>query len=249
MIMSRGSICLVSAALILLIVAIVSPHAVAQVVAFQADFNDDLLGFGPNSTPPGDPDEDEISITITGGSAVVVSSTATLTDKPLLIDRQANRFAIVQAILDPDLRQCGSYAIRWRSLVNPLGPTFSCSLISPNNAAVASVGLPGDGTIFMNTPALVLSVGYSPLQDQLFEFAVDMDAQTASLSIDGAPLVEATDIPFPDPGVDGLWFLQFSGSGSDAQQYALDDILVTGFECDQVPTRKESWASVKQRFR
>ena len=72
-----------------------------------------------------------------------------------------------------------------------------------------------------------LSVSYFTNVAQLFEVTLDMESQTASLSVDGEPRPEAQDVPFIQGADTTLKHLGGDPGLIDLYQLAVDDIHIT----------------------
>ena len=118
--------------LILIMASVVSalgtPEAAAGgIVAFQDDFEHDVVGEPPSSNPPGAPDGDTLDLNPSSGSITVEADVLGHSGRVLLLDREDSAGISFAAVLDPDLQFCDRYTLRWRAAIDGSVFFFSCS--------------------------------------------------------------------------------------------------------------------------
>jgi len=222
-------------------------HAIAQTIAFQADFNLDTVGEEPNLDPPGEPSGDEIIISTSGGILTVMQSFGAMTDKPVVLDRRSSGSLSLQAILDPDLRSCNTYLVRWTSMLTEATNNVTIGVYSETSLMGAMYYREG-GVLVYNGLQNPLETGYAPNVPQTFELSIDIPSKTTSLSIDGYADPNSQNLPFVLlNSTETFRRLYITLGGFDYEEFALDDIEIIVTGCN-VPTNKTTWSSVKSRY-
>lgn len=231
-------------ALACLLVFSASPAA-AQTVAFQADFNLDTVDEEPNLDPPGEPSGDEIIISTSGGILTVQPSFGAMTDKPVVLDRRRSGSLSLQALLDPSLRSCSTYVVRWTSMLTEATGSVTIGVYS-ESSLMGALYYKEDGLLEYNL--VPLEAAYTPNVPQMFELSIDIPNRKTSLSVDGLADPNAQERPFVLLNVTGTFRRLFASYGGfDNHEFAMDDIEILATDCG-LATQTRTWSAVKAPF-
>jgi hypothetical protein len=210
-----------------------APGDTASTVVLVADFNGDTVGQRPDTSLPGGPTGDFLTLNETAGTIRVVSSIDGLTNKPLEM-KQGNTSGGIElrawtADGPPGIERA---TVRWRSLARDANPVFlmRCAVRSAGGDVIASVDYRPHGSLTYNLGG-TLPVTYTNNQSQQFTIAVDFVSQTTSLSINGAPVPGFQNVPFL-VAANHVGSVSFAGDESHPQSLVLDDVSVVVFTRD-----------------
>ncbi len=224
--------------MVLLFVAVLFPVQPAVALPcsgkliFRANFNLDTLDAPPDTSLPGPPVGDSISLNIPAGYIKVRSAIGDLTNQPVEV-------RMTGGIGGVDLRgtvagtppTSGTWIATWRGLVQSGGgPSWFGPMVIRDSSSliVAAVAFRGSGIIDFNDLYASSGIGVSYTTDvsQYFELTIDMDAKTTSLSIDGVPVAVAQNAPFYQSSASNIGQMNFEVGYTTAQAYALDDMKI-----------------------
>jgi hypothetical protein len=244
--------------LVAVALALMLPLGVAAqtVVVLQADFNGDTIGEPPDTSLPGPPDGD--GITLTGvsenGSFLVSSASATLTNQPLEVVRTSGTTGFACSFDFPEQAYpCERVIMRWCAVaVTEIPPTFF-SLHGPSGqfdfhgllnfrtdrsiTISSDVGVPNEVTVGS------WAVGVA----QCFEWQVDRSTGVQSLYIDGSPAIEDFSTTWSTTSAEAISF-KYSMATQLPFTYALDDIEVSVADCG-TPIEESTWGRIKSKYR
>lgn len=215
-------------------------------VVFDADFNMDTVGMRPDTTLPGSPLGDSMLILEPSGTVTVAGAVGTLTDQPVLMDQVPGTGGLDFYCI-PVSSGCDLVRVGWNSLARSNSIFFmSCAIRDPSGYIIASLEYRPNGILTYNSVGMTgpaLPVTYTPDVDQRFEILVDLATRTSSLAVDGMPLAGFQNVPFAEAAASGFGWLGFEGGGTGAQQFAIDNIVMTACDCncdpDTVPPELE----------
>ena len=219
-----------------------APGDTASTVVLIADFNGDTIGLAPNTSLPGGPAGDFLTLNQTAGTIRVSTSIDGLSNKPVEMKQGNTAGGLELRAWTADAPPGAERAtVRWRSLVRDANPVFlmRCAVRSATGNVIASVDYRPHGDLTYNA-ATDLPVSYSNNQAQQFTIGVDFQSQTTSLSIDGVAVAGFQNVPFLMPA-DRVGSVSFGGEESHPQSLVMDDISVVVFTRD--PDRAPSVAA------
>lgn len=240
----------------LLIATLHTAQAESRVV-LEADFNSDQIGQAPDTSLPGGPEGDGLTLIAqsTGSSFLVVESAATLLDQPLQATRVAGpgRFAC-SFDLPTDAYGCQNVVVKWCavavtgftltnfSIKGPAGQFDFYGLLNFRSGGAITispdVGVPNEVTIGS------WSVGTA----QCFEWHIDRQTGLQSVFIDGAPAVEGFATTWETTSTDVVAF-EYATALQETLTYAIDDVEVSVVDCTTTPNAPITWGQVKAIYR
>jgi hypothetical protein len=207
-------------------------------VVLSADFGMDTAGMPPDTTLPGSPLGDTMQLQESSGTVTVETAVGTLTDQPILMDQVPGTGGL-DVFFYPAPNGCDLVRVGWNSLARSNDISFmACAIRDPSGFIIASVEYRPDGVLTYNSAGVVgptLPVTYTPDVDQRFEILVDLTTKTSSLSVDGVAIAGFQNVPFAEAAASGFGRLGFEGGGTGAQQFAIDNIVMTACDCDCDP--------------
>jgi len=210
-----------------------------KTIVLNADFNADTPGLPPDLTLPGAPTGDFLQLAEASGTVTVAASVGSLTDQPILMD-QVPGIGGLDVFCYPASNECNLVRVAWNSLARSNDIFFlACVVRDPGGLIIASLEYRANGELTYNSVGGVgptLPVAYTPDVDQRFEILVDLTTKTSSLSVDGIPLAGFQNVPFAQAAASGFGRLGFEGGGTFAQQFAIDNINMSGCDCGCVDT-------------
>ena len=231
----------------LLMLLLATSQATANpVIVFQDNFNHDTPGAEPVLDPPGEPDGDYIYRNRTDGTIQVRSEVGDITDQPLeLHSAGGSPYFKLEAHLDPQLQDCATYVVSFRSMSASALFYVTFELRNPDNRLLAALEYRTGSVMSFNGSANTLPLNWFTNISHEFEMSLDMDVQQVSLAIDGQPVEGFQGMDFYQSAV-GLQHLIISGTG--AYKMVVDDIMMTGERCPSVTVEMPAWSSIKARY-
>jgi len=203
-------------------------------LTLSAHFNSDTPGLPPDVTLPGAPTGDFLQLQEASGTVTVAASIGTLANQPILMD-QVPGIGGLDVICYPAATDCQLVRVAWSSLARSNDVFFlACTIRDPFGYILASVEYRPDGELTYNSAGFLgptLPVTYIPDVAQRFEILVDLTTRTSSLSVNGVPVPGFQNVPFAEAAASGFGYLAFDGGGTVAQQFAVDDIVMTACDC------------------
>lgn len=234
--------------LCLLVPALAAVPASAQVVALDADFNQNTVGEQPPTDLPGDPAGDRMTFTTSGGTVQVADAYGVMTDQPLVYHRTSLSALTIVAYVAPQYEDCNSYLIRWTSMVDQEVGFFGISFRASGNWQLAQFQYYEGFVLNMNGFQNPLSVGYAAGVPQLFELTIDLVNERTSLSIDGNPVPEAQNLPYVQANLTGTFqSILFTGGGTEYPDFVIDDLEVIA-DCGTVAAEPITWSRLKTLY-
>jgi flagellar hook capping protein FlgD/Big-like domain-containing protein len=210
-----------------------APGDTASTVVLSADFNSDTIGLAPDTSLPGNPSGDFLTLNQTAGTIRVVSAVDGLTTKPVQLKQASGPGGVeIRAWTAAGLPGAERATVRWRSLAkddNPVG-LMQCIVRSATGQAIASVDYRPHGELTYNMTA-TLPVSYTNNKSQQFTITVDFTSQTTSLAIDETAVAGFQAVPFQS-STDRVGSVSFTGDESHPQTLVMDDISVVVFTRD-----------------
>ncbi len=228
---------------------IVATVASGQTVVLHSDFNHDTVGEVPVPDLPGDPAGDYLGYNIDGGTVTIEASYRGLDNQPAVIERQMLGSLGILHWVDPDLRDCESFDLSWRLVLDSFTEFFYMSMSSPNHYLLGSVGFRPDGVITANASGNELVTTYTPGTPQFFEVHLDMVNKEMSVMIDGVADPNGQNLRHSQVYGDGLRLVSMGFGMSDNYTLGFDDLHVVGNNCVGVATESLSWSTVKAIYR
>ena len=210
-----------------------APGDTASTAVLVANFNGDTVGLAPNTTLPGGPTGDFLTLNQAAGTIRVVSAVDGLTLKPVEMKQgNAPGGVEIRAWTAEGLPGAERATVRWRSLVRDANPVFlmRCAVRSASGDVIASVDYRPHGDLTYNLGA-ELPVSYANNQAQQFTIDVDFLSRTTSLSIGGVAVPGFQNVPFLATA-SRVGSLSFSGDESHPQSLVVDDLSVVVFTRD-----------------
>jgi hypothetical protein len=205
-----------------------------NIVVLNADFGADTPGLPPDLGLPGTPVGDFLVLDESSGTVTVATTVGTLTDQPILMD-QVPGIGGLDVFCFPAPTGCNLFRVAWNSLARSNDIFFmACVIRDPSGFIIASVEYRLNGELTYNSAGVLgptLPVTYAPDVDQRFEVLVDLTTKTSSLSVDGVPVAGFQNVPYAEAAASGFGRLGFEGGGTVAQQFAVDNIIVTACDC------------------
>lgn len=194
----------------LLLVLIPSTTLIGCGVLFYDNFEPDTAGSPPALSPPGGPANDSLNLFGPTSSIVVVNS-ALHGSKAVEIERTAQPpQTALECVAEGGPHAAGQYAIRYRAYsVNASGePALTTTVRSTGGQRAFELRLAGgDFRLSSGNGQETLAVGYAANVIHAVEIAVDMDAGTFAISIDGTDVASLK--PFLDSGFGDVHMLRF----------------------------------------
>lgn len=222
--------------------------AAAQTVVLHADFDQDTVGELPATDLSGSPDGDYLATFTGGGTITVQTEYSDLVQQPVVLQRTSSSSFGIQFWLDPDLRDCQVYTVRWNSLLSQFAQFFYVNFSSPNRQTMGSVEFRSSGQMTANGSGNVLASTYAPMTAQEIEVQLDIANKTMDVMIDGVPDPNGQDLRHYQTGGNGLRFVGLSFGLLDTYTVAFDDLHVTGIGCVGVANERRSWGALKATY-
>ncbi len=243
---------------LVLAIALLLPHdsSAQEVVVLDADFNADTPGEPPDTSLPGDPEGDSISLSgvSANGTFLVEATAATLIDKPLVATRTGNTVGFACAFNLPEYAYgCGNLIVRWCSVaVSAIPPSFF-QVLGPGGQSdfFGLLNFRTDNSItispMIGVPEEVTIGSWTQGESQCFEWHLDKKTGLQSLFIDGVAAVEDFQTFWEPSSGDAILF-KYSMALQDPFTYAMDDVEISVVDCE-TPVEERSWGSVKSTYR
>lgn len=199
-------------------------------ILFRASFDTDPLNQPPDTTLPGDPVGDSLSLSASAGTILVRSFVGNMDTRPVELNQIAERTGGV------DLRgtvagtppRSGIYTARWRSLVASQNAAFAAIVLRDSAGRIlASLAYRPNNILDYNdrTPSTGIGVFWRLNAAQAFEIEVDLNRKTTLLRIDGRIVMES--VPFYEAAAADLARISMELGTTSAQTLAWDDIDIT----------------------
>lgn len=207
-----------------------SPPANASTgrILFRADFTADSLDQPPDTTLPGDPVGDSLSLNPSAGTILIRRSIGDLI-RPVELNQIDGRTGGV------DLRgtvagtppRTGIYTARWQSLVASPNAAYAPIVLRDSAGNIlASLAYRPNNILDYNDqfPSTGIGVFWRRNTAQTFEIEVDLDRKTTLLRIDGRIIFES--VPFYQTAASDLARISMELGTTSAQTLAWDDIEI-----------------------
>ena len=199
---------------------------------FNAPFDADTVGSPPDTSLPGLPLGDSISLNTPAGYILVRSAVGDLTNQPVEV-------RMTQGTGGVDLRgtvagtppSSGRWLASWRGLVQKgSGPNIFATMNFRDSSGLVLAGVEyrESGVIDFNSLFTGAGIGVAWAEEvsQLFEVLIDLNKKTASLSIDGTPVASCQNINFGQPAASNLAHMNFEVGYTTGQAFALDNMTI-----------------------
>jgi FlgD Ig-like domain len=210
-----------------------APGDTASTVVLEANFNGDAIGLSPDTSLPGGPPGDFLTLNTTAGTILVSSAIDGLTLKPVEMKQSNTAGGLeLRAWTAPQPPGCERATVRWRSLARDANPVFlmRCAVRSASGDVIASVDYRPSRVLTYNLGSTI-PVPYVNNRAQQFTIVVDFVNASTSLSIDGVAVPGFQNVPFLSPATSAA-SISYAGDESHPQSLVLDDVSVVVFARD-----------------
>jgi len=221
----------------------VMPIAVGCNCIFNAAFNSDTVGNPPDTTLPGYPTGDALSLNTPAGEILVRASVGDLTNQPVEVRMTGGTGGVdLLGTVAGTPPTTGKWVASWRGLVqaNSGENIFGAMVFRDSGALIlAAVEYRENGIIDFSELFTGTGIGvtWTPDVSQLFEVTIDLDAKTVSLSIDGVPVASCQNLNYKEAAAIDLARMNFEVGYTTPQAFALDNLMICAAtqEDDHIP--------------
>lgn len=199
-------------------------------ILFRAAFDTGPLDQPPDTTLPGDPVGDSLSLGTSAGTILVRSFAGNMDTRPVELNQIAERTGGValRGTVAGTPPRSGIYTARWRSLVASQNAAFAPIVLRDSAGRIlASLAYRPNNILDYNdrTPSNGIGVFWRQNVAQTFEIEVDLNRKTTLLRIDGRIVMES--VPFYEAAAADLARISMELGTTSAQTLAWDDIDIT----------------------
>jgi hypothetical protein len=202
---------------------------VAGDIIFSADFDLDIVGEAPDTTLPGDPVGDRLTLGERSGSSRVRESVGDLMNQPVEMS-QINGVGSMDLVgtVAGAPPTSGLWSVSWKSLLQPGGIFFIPVVVRDDTGLIVASMSYRPGLLSFGSGTASIGVSYTTGVAQDFAFLIDLDLKTVNLYVDGVLYVE--DANFYQSSASNIARFGFEFGGQTAQTLAADDMLIMRLE-------------------
>jgi hypothetical protein len=179
-------------------------------VIFYDDFQNDVVGNPPSTSPPGGAPNDSLKLQGPPNSIIVINSVP-LSSKAVKIERTSQLpQTSLECVTDDGPHTSGKYSIRYKAYSGNVNsePSLTTSVKSSDGKTAFKLILGGGNfTLTSGDGIETLPAGYSANVAHSLEISIDMDSNKFGIDINGTSV--ASGKPFLDPGFNDLRLLRF----------------------------------------
>lgn len=223
--------------LVIILVALVLTALPTSTVAsgdliFHAHFDSDTVDAPPDTTLPGPPTGDSLTLNEPAGYIMVRSAVGDLTNQPVEVRMTGGTGGVdILGTVAGTPPSSGTWIASWWGLVQSGSwPSIFGSMAFRDSSSLilAAVVYREDGKIDFNDLYMGSGIGvtYTPDVSQYFELTINLDTKTTSLSIDGIPVPLCQNMNYYETGASDLAQMNFEVGYTTEQAFALDDLMI-----------------------
>jgi len=179
-------------------------------VIFYDDFENDVVGTPPSTSPPGGAPNDSLNLQGPPNSIIVINSTP-LNSKAVKIERTSQLpQTSLECVTDDGPHTSGKYSIRYKAYSGNVNsePILTTSVKSSDGKTAFELILGGGNFKLSSGDGIqTLPTGYSANVAHSIEISIDMDSNKFDIDLNGSNI--ASGKPFLDPGFNDLRILRF----------------------------------------
>ncbi len=179
-------------------------------VIFYDDFEKDVVGTPPSTSPPGGAPNDSLNLQGPPNSIIVINS-APLSSKAVKIERTSQLpQTFLECVTDDGPHTSGKYSIRYKAYSGNVNsePILTTSVKSSDGKTAFELILGGGNFKLLSGDGIqTLPTGYSANVAHSIEISIDMDSNKFGIDLNGSNI--ASGKPFLDPDFNDLRVLRF----------------------------------------
>jgi hypothetical protein len=179
-------------------------------VIFYDDFEKDVVGNAPSTSPPGGAPNDSLNLQGPPNIIVVINS-APLNSKAVKIERTSQLpQTALECVTDDGPHTSGKYSIRYKAYSGNVNaaPSLTATVKSSDGKRAFELILTGgDFKLSSGNGIQTLPIVYSANVVHSIEISIDMDSKNFGIDLNGT--AAASGKPFLDPGFNDVRILRF----------------------------------------